>query len=314
MSEISKKDVRNIAKHTNWQKKDIALFLNQYVYPSKKDWINFSTLTSLTLGIGLFAIGVVFFFAYNWQAIPSYGKLSIILVLIGIFSLISIHPKIQILYKQLCLTAVSLMVGVLFAVFGQIYQTGANAYDFFLAWSIFCLIWVITARFKPLWVLYFCLLNTTLFFYYDQVLEFTIDKKNIFAAFILLNVIPILFEFIRSKAKKTNSSSYLSYAFSAVSLTFTTAILCYSIADSDTVAFGDFIALLNIVLVTYTAFYYKRTYYLALLSLVLLAIVTTLFFKIFDFSEGTLLLISFMIILYITAATLTIINLKNKWK
>src|SRR5690606_30155924 len=60
-------------------------------------------------------------------------------------------------------------VGVLFAVYGQIYQTGANAYDFFLAWTIFVTLWVLVSNFAPLWFLYLILINTTFILYSEQV-------------------------------------------------------------------------------------------------------------------------------------------------
>ena len=62
-----------------------------------------------------------------------------------------------------------MLVGVLFSFYWQIYQTGANAYDFFLGWTIFISIWVIIANYSPLWLLYIVLINTTFYFYVEQV-------------------------------------------------------------------------------------------------------------------------------------------------
>ncbi len=63
------------------------------------------------------------------------------------------------------------VVGVLFAVFGQIYQTGANAYDFFLGWTAFISLWVIIANYSPLWLVFVVLINTTFILYTQQVIQ-----------------------------------------------------------------------------------------------------------------------------------------------
>jgi len=58
-------------------------------------------------------------------------------------------------------------VGVLFAVYGQIYQTGADTYELFLTWFASISLWVLTSRFAPLWLLYLGL-ATTAFVLYSQ--------------------------------------------------------------------------------------------------------------------------------------------------
>src|SRR5690606_13169214 len=52
--------------------------------------------------------------------------------------------------------------------FGQVYQTGANAFDFFLVWTLCISLWVLISNFAPLWLLYLVLINTTFLLYYNQ--------------------------------------------------------------------------------------------------------------------------------------------------
>lgn len=59
------------------------------------------------------------------------------------------------------------MVGVFMAVFGQIYQTGADSYTLFLTWAIMILPWVIMAQFLPLWVLWLVVANLALSLWWD---------------------------------------------------------------------------------------------------------------------------------------------------
>ena len=56
-----------------------------------------------------------------------------------------------------------------FAVFGQIYQTGADAYDLFLGWTLFTILWAFAIRFTPLWLTFIGLLCTTIWLYAMQI-------------------------------------------------------------------------------------------------------------------------------------------------
>ncbi|ULT43759.1 DUF2157 domain-containing protein [Niabella defluvii] len=80
-------------------------------------------------------------------------------------------PKLNTDTRSIILTGAAALVGVLFAVFGQVYQTGANAYDFFLAWVIFISLWVWVSNFAALWLLYLLLVNTTIVLYAEQVAQ-----------------------------------------------------------------------------------------------------------------------------------------------
>jgi uncharacterized membrane protein len=44
-------------------------------------------------------------------------------------------------------------VGVLQAVFGQIYETGADSYVLFLIWALLIIGWVAIGGYAPLWLL-----------------------------------------------------------------------------------------------------------------------------------------------------------------
>lgn len=69
------------------------------------------------------------------------------------------------------ITAAAFMVGGLFAVFGQIYQTGADNYEYFLAWTIFITLWALVVDYSALWLIWVVVLNLTIYFFGDQVLD-----------------------------------------------------------------------------------------------------------------------------------------------
>jgi uncharacterized membrane protein len=70
---------------------------------------------------------------------------------------------------QIALTAASVLVGALLAVYGQTYQTGADPYGLFLTWALLVAPWVIAARFTALWVIEVILVDLALMLWWSQV-------------------------------------------------------------------------------------------------------------------------------------------------
>jgi len=116
---------------------------------------------SMVLGALFVTAGVLLFFAFNWVAIPPMLKLGGILGLIAVLLIGNFYllRKGKTFASNLVLSVAAFMVGVFMAVFGQIYQTGADSYTLFLTWAIMILPWVIMARFAPLWVLWLVVSN-----------------------------------------------------------------------------------------------------------------------------------------------------------
>ena len=62
--------------------------------------------------------------------------------------------------------AASLLLGALFALVGQIYQTGADTYELFAVWAAAILPWALVGRSPALWVLWLTLVNLALSLYF----------------------------------------------------------------------------------------------------------------------------------------------------
>ena len=169
MTKIEREDIQIISRHSNWSEESIDKVLKQEIYSNKESWQKFLRLFFISLGISFTTAGIIFFFAYNWTDLHKFIKIGLIESLIVITTLIVLISKISLDIKNIILTGTSILVGVLFAVFGQIYQTGANAYDFFLGWTMFIALWVAISNFAPLWLVFIVLINTTLILYSQQV-------------------------------------------------------------------------------------------------------------------------------------------------
>ena len=122
------------------------------ILPDAAGWRFFADRALLAAGMLLILAGIVFFFAYNWDELPKFAKLGIVEVLLIASVLLATFTRWNKLVKQILLTGATFLIGTLFAVFGQIYQTGADAYDLFLGWTLFTILWAVAIRFAPLWL------------------------------------------------------------------------------------------------------------------------------------------------------------------
>ena len=80
----------------------------------------------LMLGAALLLTGTIFFFAYNWEQLHRLLKLS----LSGAFFTIAVVSTSVLGWKKLSgkvsLSVAVIAIGIMLAVFGQVYQTGAD--------------------------------------------------------------------------------------------------------------------------------------------------------------------------------------------
>lgn len=113
----------------------------------------------LALGAGLFAAGVIFFFAYNWQALSAAAKFAIIESGIALAALAGWWVGLERLGGKLLVFLAAVLTGVFLAVHGQTYQTGADTWLLFAAWAALILPWVALARLPALWVFWLLVLN-----------------------------------------------------------------------------------------------------------------------------------------------------------
>jgi len=69
------------------------------------------------------------------------------------------------LVGKIILTAATILLGGLMALFGQIYQTGADSWQLFTGWALLAFPWVLVGRFAPLWLLWAILVNVWTYLY-----------------------------------------------------------------------------------------------------------------------------------------------------
>ena len=137
------------------------------LYPHYR-WGLWTARLLLALGTALALAGVIYFFAFNWAKIPPAVKLAAIeAALIGCLAM-ACRASLKTPPGQLWLLAASVLTGVFLAVFGQIYQTGADAWQLFALWAVLTLGWAGVAAFAAHWLLWLLLVNMALWLWWDQ--------------------------------------------------------------------------------------------------------------------------------------------------
>ena len=136
------------------------------VFPGAQDWHRFVGQILLWLGILSTTIGIVFFIAFNWDALGRFGKFALLEGLLVVSLLPLIRFSLSSRIGQLSLLGASIIVGALLALFGQVYQTGADTWQLFATWGALILPWAILGRFEPLWILWVGVLNVALVLYF----------------------------------------------------------------------------------------------------------------------------------------------------
>lgn len=314
MTKIEREDIQIISRHSNWSEGSIDKILKQEIYSNKESWQKFLRLFFISLGISFTTAGIIFFFAYNWADLHKFIKIGLIEGLIVITTLTVLFSKISLDIKNILLTGASILVGVLFAVFGQIYQTGANAYDFFLGWTMFIALWVAISNFAPLWLVFITLINTTLILYSQQVAH---DWSEFFE-FTLLFLINLLFLIIALVGKKTTKEIkppiWFTNLIALASVSFSTIGISLGIFDQKQTPFFVLIVITSILYALGIKYglKVKSGFYLSIIPFSIIVIISTFLIKLSD-DAGMFFIISLFIIASVTFVIKNLINLQKKW-
>ncbi len=311
---MEREDIQIIAKYSNWSKKGVAQSLNNRVYNTAAAWQKFLQLLFLGLGVSFMAAGVIFFFAYNWADLHKFIKLSLIGSLLFSCSLLAIFSKLNTLLKKALLTSAAILVGVLLAVFGQVYQTGANAYDLFLNWTLFVALWAIIANFAPLWTLLITLLNITVILYSEQIAHHW-SEVFFYTILFAMNAVILTMFIVGSKVFEVlKAPKWFTGLLVLATLTYSTIGLCLGVF---TELENPFLVLLSVAFLLYGAgLWYglktKSTLYLSVIPFSVIMVVSAFLLRLSE-SAGMLLIISLFIIASVTILIMALLNLHRKW-
>ena len=315
MPPLDRDDIHIISRNSNWSAPGVHKALKDHVYNDKPAWQQFLKLLFISLGIGFTMAGIVFFFAYNWDSLHKFVKIGLIEGLVIALILVIIFSKINHTVKNILLTGASILMGVLMAVFGQVYQTGANAYDLFLGWTLAITAWVIVANFAPLWLVFITLINSTIILYAQQVANNWTDVL-IFLLLFLLNSIFLSGALLLAKYKPAaRQPSWLLIILALAAVTMATLGMIAGIIGNEGSP-AILVLVLAIAIIYAMAFRYglqqKSLFYLAVISFSIIVIISTVLVDLSD--DAPMLLFTFLFIIGSTAFLVKkLIDTQKKW-
>ena len=137
------------------------------IVPDGKAWRSFIDQLLLWLGGLALAFAAMFFVAYNWNDIGRFAKFGLVEACL-VLAIVA-HWKLadRQVAGQVSLFVATILLGVLLALYGQTYQTGADPWQLFCNWALLASPWVVIARFPALWVLWLALINLSMVLYHQ---------------------------------------------------------------------------------------------------------------------------------------------------
>ncbi|TYC18102.1 DUF2157 domain-containing protein [Bizionia gelidisalsuginis] len=314
MAKIERDDIQIISRHSNWSVKNIDQTLKENIYSTKEAWQKFLRLFFISLGVSFTIAGIIFFFAYNWAHLDKFFKIGLVEGLITATTLVILFSKLSHDIKNIILTGAAMLVGVLFAVFGQIYQTGANAYDFFLGWTLLITLWVAVSNFAPLWLIFILLTNTTIVLYSQQIAH---NWSFVFITTLLFScnsVFLIATLFINKINNALKPPHWFTNSLALAVVTSSTIGISFGLFDNSK---GTLFVLLTVSLLAYSAgIWYglkaRNGFYLSVIPFSVIVIISALLIKLSD-DFGMFFLITIFVITSVTLVIKNLINLQKKW-
>lgn len=150
------------------------------VRPGTAQWRTFLIPVLFSLGLLSLVTGALFFVAWNWADMPKITKFALTELLIVALAAV-VWWRWYHRAARSALLAVGLSFGALFALYGQVYQTGADSWELFRAWLCVLLPLALIGRQNSLWFcswlvanLGFQLYYTTLSLSFVDILSFDI--------------------------------------------------------------------------------------------------------------------------------------------
>lgn len=128
--------------------------------PDRESWYGFARSRLLLAGAGLFAAGVIFFVAANWGALHPWARMGLVAGALVAAALIAGALGLRTLPGRAALLLSGLLLGPLLAIYGQTYQTGADAWELFTLWAAVFTLHALLARVGVTWMVWLALAHT----------------------------------------------------------------------------------------------------------------------------------------------------------
>lgn len=174
------------------------------VAPDGRSWRIFIDHLLLWLGGLALAFAVMFFVAYNWDDLGRFAKFGMMEGLIVLTVLAYWKLDKDRVPAKVSLLMASIFLGVLLALYGQTYQTGADPWQLFFNWALLMLPWAIVGRFSAIWMLWIGLINVSIILFHMTFrnalwMMFDSDMAMLWWVFVFNTVALVAWEFLENR-------------------------------------------------------------------------------------------------------------------
>lgn len=138
-------------------------YLKAVAYLRDKDfWASWAVRALLALAVGHILSGIVFFFAFNWNDLAGMTKFAIVGG--GILACLAtwVIAKLDSPAGQAFGIGATVLVGVMFAVLGQVYQTPAMIHTPFVFWALLTFPFALASRNLAHWTVWLVILTVAI--------------------------------------------------------------------------------------------------------------------------------------------------------
>lgn len=211
-----------------------ALFTTK-VAPDGPSWRIFIDHLLLLLGGLALAFAAMFFIAYNWNDLGRFAKFGMMEGLIVLTILAYWKLDKDKVPAKVSLLMASIFLGVLLALYGQTYQTGADPWQLFFNWALLMLPWAVIGRFSAIWILWIVLINVSIVLYYmafRNVLWMMFDSEidMLWQVFLFNTIVLVAWELLENKWVWL-AERWATRLLAVVSGTAVTSLVLYAIFD-----------------------------------------------------------------------------------
>lgn len=158
--------ILSLIDNNNIKKEKMKELLNELeLLPSAKEWHGFIDKLLLWFGVISLVVAILFFMAYNWNEMGVFFKFALVETFLALFVGAYWYLGAESLSAKASLMGATILLGVLLALIGQTYQTGADPWQLFFYWAILMLPWAYIGQFSAIWVLWIVVVNISITLY-----------------------------------------------------------------------------------------------------------------------------------------------------
>src|SRR5690606_19842088 len=111
---------------------------------------------------------VIFFFAANWQDLSRWGRFGLALAVFATAAGLAVKAGPERLAGKAFALAALVLLGPVFAVYGQEWQTGADAFDLFVTWALLATGFAWASRLELTWAAWLSIVHVAIWLWLDQ--------------------------------------------------------------------------------------------------------------------------------------------------